>query len=92
MGRKTLLEPVVWTQDGWIKSGIKNTKKAKDYFFTENTRPKNDDFSSGTLNKQWTFTNADAYNNYKLQNKCLTITCKQGNINGLMITDVRKKF
>ncbi|WP_270568473.1 family 43 glycosylhydrolase [Coprobacter secundus] len=92
MGRKTLLEPVVWTQDGWIKSGIKNTKKAKNYFFTENTRPKNDDFSSGTLNKQWTFTNADTYNNYKLQNRCLTIMCKSGNINGLMLPMCDKNF
>lgn len=91
-GRKTLLEPVEWTKDGWIKSVLKNPEKAKTYYFTENVRPVNDDFSGTELNKQWSFTDYDAYKSARLDNGTLILNCAPDKSGGLIFPICDKNF
>jgi xylan 1,4-beta-xylosidase len=61
LGRQTLLEPIVWTEDGWFRStgGDLSTPIAKPVNITEN-KPGfalSDDFSTNKFGPQWSFFN-----------------------------------
>ncbi len=59
LGRQTLLEPIVWTQDGWFRSagGDLSAPIAKPINITENKsgHELSDDFSTNKFGLQWSF-------------------------------------
>jgi beta-xylosidase len=69
MGRSTLIEPVVWTQDGWYKSMVSGLN----YKMAENNVVENDDFDKSDLNLQWTFSHVRSENEWQIKGGALTL-------------------
>lgn len=75
LGRQTLIEPVEWTSDGWVKTkvdnpGIKATPQIKHGIELS------DDFKRSSLGLQWTFWKEYAPQAISLQQEGLFITAK----------------
>ena len=83
MGRQTLIEPIVWTKDGWFKSAITNNISTK-INLIPNTRLVDDDFSDTKLNLQWIFSDAETSNNARLEDHRLVIINHDGHEGALL--------
>lgn len=92
MGRKVLMEPVEWTKDGWVKSSIKEIAKAKTHYYTENVRPKNDDFASLKMDLQWSFSDYATSQNSALTDGALLLGCNSQKQSSLMIKMCDRDF
>ena len=91
MGRGTLIEPILFTKDGWFKSALKNPEKAES-FFTHNVRPVNDDFSNYKLNLQWAFSDVNTYQSSQLNDGQLVMQCDNKKEIGLFVKMCDKNF
>jgi len=81
LGRQTLLEPVVWTDNGWFKSAgydvAKPIPKPAGAAVTDGL-PLSDDFSTDKMGVEWTFHDPDDdyASRYKYENGSLVIKGK----------------
>lgn len=77
LGRQTLLEPVVWTEDGWfhIPEQVKSDKPINKPSGTAVPHGFNlsDDFSAPDLGLQWSFYKKAENRNYQLENNSLVL-------------------
>lgn len=73
LGRSTLLEPVEWTGDGWVKVDTHGAP-AEDYVTYKSNRTVSDDFSADKLNWQWFFDGLGSMNDFNLGDGALTLT------------------
>ncbi|MDD5509138.1 MAG: family 43 glycosylhydrolase, partial [Bacteroidales bacterium] len=63
MGRSTLIEPVIWTNDGWYKSFINELN----YKTIDNNQVVSDDFSKPDLNLQWCFSHVTNTSQFSIE-------------------------
>lgn len=75
LGRQTLLEPVEWTADGWLKTKPTAEPIAPQQPIKHGMELP-DDFSSGQLDLQWTFWKEYAPEKAKVANATLTLDAK----------------
>ena len=82
LGRQTLLEPVTWTDDGWLKplggDLSQPLRKPIDLGGQKHGQPLSDDFKSDRFGKQWTFydPSADEIKRVKRKNGKLILQAK----------------
>lgn len=80
MGRQTLLEPVVWTEDGWpvIPDEVKTEKPIKRPLVNshKSTYTLSDDFSSRLLKPHWKFFEESDTTRFHFKNHSLVIRAK----------------
>jgi len=82
-GRHTLIEPVEYTSDGWFE--LKNNRpEDAQYVYIPNSRPANDDFSSGELNSQWFFNGIDFNKRVKSGNNKVSLQCTEDKPSALL--------
>lgn len=81
-GRSTLIEPVVWTDDGWPRTSY--PPDTDTYRLHQNTALESDDFSAPTLKWQWFFWGVESADEYALQDKKLILHGKEGKTKALM--------
>ena len=75
LGRQTLIDPVEWTADGWLKLSTDRENAAQPESRTE-TDFLSDDFRSGKLGLQWAFWKEDAPEALSFGEKGLTVEGK----------------
>lgn len=78
LGRQTLLEPVVWTDDGWFKSAgcdVSNPIPKPTAPAMPNPVPLYDDFSTNKIGVEWTFHNPGNHyaDRYQYENGSLVL-------------------
>ena len=80
MGRQTLLQPVVWTADGWFKTSekIKTDQPIKKPSLKEvvSTYKLSDDFGGTALKLHWKFFGEYDTNRFRVTNNTLIIKAK----------------
>lgn len=84
LGRQTLLEPVAWTADGWLKATgadvSKPMAKPTGGQAVQHGMAFSDDFSQNKMGVQWSFYNGDAkdVSRYRYENGALVVKAKGG--------------
>lgn len=80
MGRQTLLEPIEWTADGWLKTvkGVKTEEPIKRPALptTKTSFSLNDDFNGNTLKPHWKFFGGYDPDRFQIQNNTLQLQAK----------------
>lgn len=75
LGRQTLLEPLEWTSDGWLKQASELHELAVDKNVS-NTLSISDDFSQSEMGLQWTFWSEYAPKSVVIKNNSLQLRGK----------------
>jgi xylan 1,4-beta-xylosidase len=82
LGRQTLLDPVEWTSDGWLKARggdlSRPLRKARNDIDSHHGIALSDDFSANKFGTQWSFYDpgADEMQRVRYESNALVIKCK----------------
>ncbi|MBN1181277.1 MAG: family 43 glycosylhydrolase [Bacteroidales bacterium] len=80
LGRQTIMQPLVWTKDGWFKSMVGQTTDQKFEKPSGETVPHghklSDDFSENKMGLQWQFFNEYEPERFKFENEALILSAK----------------
>jgi len=72
LGRQTLIEPIVWTKDGWFRT-VRNPKLEGEITVHPNAVVEPDDFSGKSLKLQWQLSGVESLDDVELADGVLTL-------------------
>jgi xylan 1,4-beta-xylosidase len=74
LGRQTLIEPIVWTEDGWFRT-VRDPKLEGEIAVHPNVLVEPDNFSGESLKLQWQLSGVESLDDVELADGVLTLPC-----------------
>jgi len=90
LGRQVLIQPIEWTDDGWIKIAEQWPDGWDNAISME--LPTSDEFDGTELGVQWRFYNTDPTNKTQLEGGVLTVTSNTDNVFPIGVTAVNTSY